>query len=129
MTTTPVNIQQVLASFTDLWSPRIVAQASGFDLRVAKFDGEYIWHTHADTDELFLVVSGQLVIQLREDGLERSVTLNQGDVYVVPRGTEHKPVTSEEAHILMLEPTGTVTVGDREAVPDHIEVSTGRLVG
>jgi mannose-6-phosphate isomerase-like protein (cupin superfamily) len=126
----PVNLQATLGTFSELWSPRIVAQFNDYDLRVAKFQGEYIWHAHHDTDELFLVVSGRLVIHLREDGGERSVTLEQGDTYVVPRGIEHKPVAEDEAHILMVEPTGTLTVGDtHEEVPDHVDATTGHYVG
>ncbi|MEU2264773.1 cupin domain-containing protein [Streptomyces sp. NPDC019645] len=126
----PVNIQKTLDSFSELWSPRIVAQFNDYDVRVAKFHGEYIWHSHRDTDELFLVVSGRLVIHLREAGAERSVTLEQGDTYVVPRGTEHKPVAEAESHILMVEPTGTLTVGDtHEEIPDHVDATTGHRLG
>ncbi|MFD4242183.1 cupin domain-containing protein [Streptomyces sp. NPDC058525] len=129
MTSRPVNIKATLDSFSDLWSPRIVAQFNDYDVRVAKFHGEYIWHAHHDTDELFIVVSGRLVIHLREAGAERSVTLEQGDTYVVPRGTEHKPVADDEAHILMVEPTGTLTVGDtHEEVPDYVDATTGHRV-
>ena len=125
----PVNLGKALASFEKLWSPHIVAQFNDYDVRVAKFHGEYIWHTHQNTDELFLVVSGHLVIWLRERGVEHSVTLGPGDVYVVPRGTEHKPVADEEAHILMVEPTGTLTVGDtHEEVPEYVEATTGHRV-
>lgn len=130
MMTKPVNLQKTLDSFSALWSPRIVAQFNDYDVRVAKFHGEYIWHSHQDTDELFIVVSGRLVIRLREDGAERSVTLEQGDTYVVPRGTEHKPVAETEAHILMVEPTGTLTVGDtHEEVPAHVDATTGHRIG
>ncbi|MFF8833772.1 cupin domain-containing protein [Streptomyces sp. NPDC015131] len=99
-------------------------------MRVAKFHGAYIWHAHQDTDELFIVVSGRLVIHLREGGAERAVTLEQGDTFVVPRGTEHKPVADSEAHILMVEPTGTLTVGDtHEDVPEYVDATTGHHIG
>jgi mannose-6-phosphate isomerase-like protein (cupin superfamily) len=124
-----ISIDKVLSSFTELWAPRIVAQAGSFDIRVAKFHGEYIWHTHADTDELFIVIAGELVIHLREDGQERTVTLGPHDVFVVRRGTEHKPTTSEEAHILMMETTGTTTTGDARDIPADIPVTTGRSLG
>jgi mannose-6-phosphate isomerase-like protein (cupin superfamily) len=126
----PANLQRTIDSFSELWSPRIVAQFNDYDVRVAKFHGEYIWHAHQDTDELFIVVAGELVIHLREGGAERFVTLRQGDVYVVPRGTEHKPVSHEESHILMVEPSGTLTVGDtHEDVPDYVDATTGHHVG
>src|SRR5579875_149119 len=121
MMSDPVSIDKVLSSFTSLWDPHIVAQVGGFDIRVAKFHGEYIWHTHAETDELFIVIAGELVIHMRDGAQKRAVILGPHDVYVVPRGTEHKPVTTEEAHILMMEMTGTVTTGDAaQEVPDHI---------
>ena len=122
----PVAIQSVLDSFSELWSPRIVAKFNDYDMRVAKFHGEYIWHVHDNTDELFLVVDGELTIWLRSDGVERSVTLPKGSVFVVPRGMEHKPVAAEPASIMMLEPTGTVTTGDRnEGVRADVPTHTG----
>jgi len=126
MMSDPVSIDKVLSSFTELWDPRIVAQASGFDIRVAKFHGEYIWHTHADTDELFLVIAGELVIHLRDGAQEHAVTLGPHDVFVVRRGTEHKPTTSAEAHILMMETTGTPTTGDAQDIPGYIKATSGR---
>ncbi|KOY54363.1 cupin domain-containing protein [Streptomyces sp. XY332] len=126
----PVNIQRTLDSFSELWSPRIVAQFNDYDVRVAKFHGAYLWHSHQDTDELFIVAAGRLVIHLREDGVERCVTLHRGDTYVVPRGIEHKPVSDEESHIIMVEPTGTLTVGDtHEEIPDHVDATTGHHIG
>jgi mannose-6-phosphate isomerase-like protein (cupin superfamily) len=122
-----VRLRQVLDTFSDLWSPRIVAQFNDYDVRVAKFHGEYIWHTHTDTDEFFLVVEGQLTIWLRENAQERVVTLPEGGVFVVPRGVEHKPVAATPASILMIEPTGTMTVGDcHEDVPGHIDITPGQ---
>ncbi|WP_405605841.1 cupin domain-containing protein [Streptomyces sp. NBC_01410] len=121
-----IELQNVLDTFEDLWSPRIVTQFNDYDVRVAKFGGEYIWHAHEDTDEFFLVVDGTLTIWLRENDEERSVTLPKGAVFVVPKGMEHKPVASDGASILMIEPTGTLTVGDRhEDVPDYIDATTG----
>lgn len=121
-----VELRKVLDSFDDLWSPRIVTQFNEYDVRVAKFKGEYIWHSHEHTDEFFLVIDGSLTIMLREDGVERSVHLPKGATFVVPRGVEHKPVALDGADILMIDPTGTVTVGDRhEEVPDYVAVGTG----
>ncbi|WP_053206494.1 cupin domain-containing protein [Jiangella muralis] len=125
----PVSLDTALASFDDLWSPRIVTRVNDYDVRIAKVAGEFVWHAHDDTDEFFLVLDGELTIALRlpaDDGRESAVTLRRGDVYVVPRGTEHRPSSAEGASILMFEPTGTVNTGDHEGdVPEHITRTTG----
>jgi mannose-6-phosphate isomerase-like protein (cupin superfamily) len=123
-------LSDVLAGFDALWSPRIAARMNDYDVRVAKVAGEHIWHAHDDTDEFFLVLDGELRIELREPAGERSVTLRRGAVFVVPRATEHRPSSSGGASILMFEPSGTLTVGDRhDEVPDHIDATTGHLPG
>lgn len=128
MTNEPISLDAALASFDDLWSPRIVTQVNDYDVRVAKLEGDFVWHVHENTDEFFLVLDGVLDIGLREDGVERTVTLNRGDVFVVPRGTEHRPSTTG-ASILMFEPTGTANTGDRhDEVPDHITTTVGRAL-
>jgi mannose-6-phosphate isomerase-like protein (cupin superfamily) len=131
MHTEPVSLAAALASFDDLWSPRIVTTVNDYDVRVAKVEGEHLWHTHDHTDEFFLVVAGELTIRLREgEGAERSVVLPQGSVFTVPRGTEHKPVAPAGASILVFEPTGTSTVGDRhDEVPAHVDATTGHALG
>ncbi|MGW2636360.1 cupin domain-containing protein [Streptomyces sp. NPDC001348] len=129
MTTQPVSLAAALASFTDLWSPRIVTTVNDYDVRVAKVDGEHLWHVHDDTDEFFLVIDGEFRIALREAAGEREVILPRGSVFTVPRGTEHKPSAPAGATILMLEPTGTSTVGDRhDEVPDHVDATTGHAL-
>ncbi|WP_405554133.1 cupin domain-containing protein [Streptomyces sp. NBC_01171] len=125
----PRSLPDVLASFTDRWSPRIVASVNDYDVRVAKVEGEHLWHAHDDTDEFFLVLTGELHIALREPAGERTVVLHQGSVFTVPRGTEHKPYAPVPTEILLLEPTGTLTVGDRhEEVPDHVDATTGHTL-
>ncbi|MET8950456.1 cupin domain-containing protein [Streptomyces sp. NPDC004393] len=122
----PVALAAALASFSELWSPRIVTTVNDYDVRVAKVEGEHLWHTHDHTDEFFLVLDGELRIALREPAGERTVTLPQGSVFTVPRGTEHKPSAPAGASILLFEPTGTMTVGDRhEEVPDHVDATRG----
>lgn len=107
--TSPVrNVQAALDSFTEPWQPRRLVSVNDYDVKVVKLLGEFTWHSHPDTDELFMVVSGQLVIQLR-DG---DVSLGPGDVYVVPRGVEHCPRADGEVSALLLEPQGTVNTGD-----------------
>ncbi|MGV9337311.1 cupin domain-containing protein [Streptomyces sp. NPDC003688] len=128
-TSEPLSLETVLASFSDRWSPRIVTSVNDYDVRVAKVEGEHLWHAHDDTDEFFLVLSGELHIALREPSGERTVTLPKGSVFTVPRGTEHKPYAPVPTEILVLEPTGTLSVGDRhEEIPDHVDATTGHAL-
>lgn len=103
-----VNLQDKLASFDEPWVPKVVAELNGQFIKVAKCRGEYVWHRHEGEDEAFLVVSGRLDIHLR-DGV---VSLGPGELYVVPRGVEHKPVAEDEASILLFEPASTRNTGD-----------------
>ncbi|MEU1274131.1 cupin domain-containing protein [Streptomyces sp. NPDC005799] len=129
MTTEPISLSAALASFTDRWSPRIVTAVNDYDVRVAKVEGEHVWHVHDHTDEFFLVLDGELRIALREPSGERTVVLPRGSVFTVPRGTHHKPYAPIPAEILMLEPTGTLTVGDHhEEIPDHVDATTGHAL-
>lgn len=129
MSNDPIALDQALASFDALWSPRVVTRVNDYDVRIAKVEGEHVWHVHEHTDEFFLVLDGELYIALREPAGERTVTLPKGSVFIVPRGTEHKPYTPSGAAILMFEPAGTLTVGDRHAeVPDHVDATTGHAL-
>jgi mannose-6-phosphate isomerase-like protein (cupin superfamily) len=123
----PVNLQAALSSFDEIYSPRIVARMNDYDVRIAHAEGEHVWHVHADTDEFFLVLAGQFDIALREGGAERLVSLHEGDVFVVPKGTEHKP-SSPGGSILMFEPSGTMTTGDRHEgdIPAHVHSTSGQ---
>ncbi|MFI6034073.1 cupin domain-containing protein [Streptomyces sp. NPDC051315] len=130
MTHEPVVLSAALASFSEQWSPRIVTAVNDYDVRVAKAEGEHLWHVHDHTDEFFLVLDGELRISLREADGERTVTLPKGAVFTVPRGTEHKPYAPVPTEILVFEPTGTSTVGDRhDEVPDHVDATTGHALG
>jgi mannose-6-phosphate isomerase-like protein (cupin superfamily) len=104
----PINLQEKLQKFSDRWSPRIIAQMNDYHFKVAKVQGEFVWHDHPETDEVFIIIGGRLEIQFREG----SVTLNQGEMFVVPRGVEHKPVARDECHILLVEPAGTINTGN-----------------
>jgi mannose-6-phosphate isomerase-like protein (cupin superfamily) len=122
MTDQPIDLTAALATFDELWSPRIVTSVNDYDVRIAKVAGEHVWHVHENTDEFFLVLDGELTIALPD----RGVTLAKGSVFVVPRGVEHKPSSEGGAAIMMFEPTGTSTVGDRhDEVPDHVDATTG----
>ncbi|RIQ31191.1 cupin domain-containing protein [Jiangella rhizosphaerae] len=123
----PIGLDAALASFDDLWSPRIVTRVNDYDVRIAKVAGEFVWHAHDDTDGFFLVLDGELTIALRDaTGAESAVVVHRGDVFVVPRGTQHRPSSAAGASILMVEPTGTVNTGDHDGdVPAHITRTTG----
>lgn len=105
---TPISLAEKLGAFSEYWSPKIVAGFNGHDVMVVKLKGEFVWHAHPETDDFFLVLEGNLVIQLR-DG---EVRLGPGDLYVVPKGVEHRPVAEEEVHLLLIEPEGTPNTGD-----------------
>ena len=110
MTNQAINLAEKLALFEDHWSPKIVGEFNGHDIMVVKVKGEFNWHSHADTDDLFLVLKGRLTIKLR-DG---DVTLGPGELFVVPKDVEHCPVADEETHMLLIEPAGTPNTGDSE---------------
>ena len=103
-----VNIQSALTSISEHWQPHRLTSVNDYDIKVVKLEGEFIWHSHPETDELFLVVSGQLTIQLRD----RDVILGPSDVFVVPRGVEHCPRADAEVSAILIEPKGTVNTGD-----------------
>ncbi|WTL50810.1 cupin domain-containing protein [Streptomyces sp. NBC_01497] len=154
----PVRLQEALAGFEALWSPRIVTRVNDYDVRIAKVRGDHVWHVHDTTDEFFLVLDGELTISLREDTgrtaghgsgqegregdgdrdralrdpgtrSERVVRLTRGSVFVVGKGIEHRPSSPEGASILMFEPSGTVSVGDRhEEIPEHVDATTGHAL-
>jgi mannose-6-phosphate isomerase-like protein (cupin superfamily) len=126
MTNSIRNIDAVLASFEERWSARILTQVNDWDVRLAKVEGAFVWHSHPDTDELFVVLDGRLDIHLREPGAETVVHLERHDVFVVPRGTEHRPVSPGGAAIMLFEPTGTLSTGDYDGeIPSHITPTTG----
>jgi mannose-6-phosphate isomerase-like protein (cupin superfamily) len=106
----PVDLTEALSRFDDHWSPRIVGRLNDLNLMLVKVQGEFVWHTHAETDDFFLVLSGRLTIQLHD----RDVVLEPGQLFVVPRGVEHCPKADEETHVLLIEPRGTRNTGDVE---------------
>lgn len=103
-----VNLQQKFALFDDYWSPRIAGEINDSHVKLVKLKGEFVWHHHQDEDELFLVVKGNLRIELREG----EIRLEEGEFVVIPRGVEHRPVADEEAHVLLLEPQSTLNTGN-----------------
>ena len=107
MNNRPINLQDKLRQVSELWSPRIIAQMNDYHLKIVKVQGEFVWHDHPETDEVFLVLKGQLEIQLRD----QSVVLSEGDLFVVPKGVEHRPAAVDECHLLLVEPAGTINTG------------------
>jgi len=103
-----INFQEKFSKFSEQWSPRIIAQMNDYHFKIARVEGEFVWHDHPETDEVFIVLQGQLELQLR-DG---SVFLNEGELFVVPKGMEHKPIAKAECQILLVEPAGTLNTGD-----------------
>lgn len=106
----PLNLTHLLTKFSDYWSQRTIGTLNDYEIKLAKLLGEFVWHSHPDTDELFLVLSGILNIQLRD----RDVILKPGEVFVVPKGVEHCPKADEEVGVMLLEPKGVVNTGDSE---------------
>ncbi|MEJ2412396.1 MAG: cupin domain-containing protein [Anaerolineales bacterium] len=103
-----VNLTDKFSLFTEQWAPRVIAQLNDYHFKIAKIQGEFIWHSHSETDEVFLVVDGSLTIHLRDGKLQ----LEQGELCVIPRGVDHKPAAEHECQILMIEPAGTLNTGD-----------------
>jgi mannose-6-phosphate isomerase-like protein (cupin superfamily) len=104
----PINLKEKFSLFSEQWKPKNIAQMNDYHFKIAKVQGEFVWHAHPDTDEVFLIIKGQLEIQLRDS----NVILHEGEMFVVPKGVEHKPVAESECHILLIEPAGTVNTGD-----------------
>ena len=103
-----INLEEKLAKFSEHWSPKIIAQMNDYHFKIVKVQGEFVWHDHPETDEVFLVLKGRLEIQFR-DG---QTVLHEGEMFVVPKGLEHRPVAEQECHILLVEPAGTVNTGE-----------------
>jgi mannose-6-phosphate isomerase-like protein (cupin superfamily) len=102
-----VNLDERFSHFTEAWSPKVVARLNDYEIKVIRLDGEFPWHEHADTDELFLVLDGMLTIRLRD----RDVVLGPGELYVVPKGVEHSPLAEREVRAVLIEPRGVVNTG------------------
>ncbi|MCU1657299.1 MAG: cupin [Pseudonocardiales bacterium] len=107
-----INLDAKFAEFTDTWSPKVVARLNDYEIKLVHLNGEFVWHTHEDTDELFLVLDGELTIRLRAG----DVMVGPGEMFVVPRGVEHCPVTSGEVRAMLIEPVGVVNTGDAGGV-------------
>jgi len=107
-----VDLNEKLGLFFEHWSPKVVARLNDYEVKVVKMKGEFVWHSHEDTDELFLVIDGSLIIELRDADGQRSVTVGPGQLHVIPRGLEHRTIANGEVSAVLIEPTGVVNTGD-----------------
>lgn len=103
-----INFQEKFTKFSEYWSPKIIAQMNDYHFKIAKIKGEFVWHSHPETDEVFIVIHGEMQIAFREG----AAALKEGEMLIVPKGIEHKPMAEDECHILMVEPVGTLNTGD-----------------
>lgn len=104
-----ININDKLNKFSDLWSPRVIAEMNDYQFKLAKVKGEFVWHSHEETDETFIVLDGELLIEFRD----KKIKLNKGELYIVPKGVEHKPYAENECHIMLIEPKGIINTGEK----------------
>ncbi|MGO8949095.1 MAG: cupin domain-containing protein [Ktedonobacterales bacterium] len=121
-----ISLPQKFALFEDYWSPKVIGELNEFAVKIVKVKGEFIWHRHSVEDELFFVVKGRLLIQVREEPeRERNIWLEEGELIIIPHGVEHRPVAEEETQLMLLEPSTTVNTGDTESErtvsqPEHM---------
>jgi len=105
-----INLKDKLAKFSEHWTPKIIAEMNDYQFKLVKIKGEFVWHNHSDTDEVFIVIEGSMKIEFKDEVVE----LNEGEMYVVPKGVEHKPFAEDECKVLLVEPRGIVNTGDAE---------------
>jgi len=105
---TPINFQQKLSLFSEHWRPKVVAEMNDYQFKLVKIQGEFVWHSHAETDEVFVIIEGELYLEFRDGKVE----LKSGEMFVVPKGVEHRPVAKRECKLMLIEPRGTVNTGD-----------------
>jgi mannose-6-phosphate isomerase-like protein (cupin superfamily) len=104
----PINLDEKLGKFSEHWSPKVIAQMNDYHFKLAKLEGEFVWHSHAETDEVFIVLDGEMVLEFR-DG---RINLKAGEMFVVPKGVEHRPLAASECKVMLVEPAGTINTGD-----------------
>ena len=103
-----VNLKEKLTLFSEHWSPKVIAEMNDYQFKLVKLQGDFVWHNHADTDEVFIVIEGEMRIEFEDETVE----LSEGEMYVVPKGVEHKPYAEEECKVMLVEPRGVVNTGD-----------------
>jgi len=105
-----INLKEKLSKFSDHWSPKVIAEMNDYQFKLVKIKGDFVWHNHEDTDEVFIVIEGKMKIEFENETVE----LNEGDMYVVPKGIQHKPNAENECKIMLVEPRGVVNTGDTQ---------------
>ena len=105
-----INLRKKLEKFSDYWSPKVIAEMNDYQFKLVKIKGDFVWHNHADTDETFIVIEGEMKIEFED----KTVELKEGEMYVVPKGVEHKPYAEKECSIMIIEPRGVVNTGNTE---------------
>jgi mannose-6-phosphate isomerase-like protein (cupin superfamily) len=105
-----INLRDKLGKFSDHWSPKVIAEMNDYQFKLVKLQGDFVWHNHADTDEAFIVIEGEMRIEFEDETIE----LSEGEMYVVPKGVEHKPYAEKECKVMIIEPRGVVNTGDAE---------------
>ena len=105
-----INFEEKLTKFSDHWSPRVVAEMNDYQFKLVKLKGEFVWHNHVDTDEVFIVVKGSMNIEMEHE----TITLHEGEMYVVPKGVTHKPFAENECHVMLVEPRSIINTGEQE---------------
>ncbi len=111
MSSEKINLKEKLSKFSDHWSPKVIAEMNDYQFKLVKIKGDFVWHNHGDTDEFFLVLEGEMNIKFKDE----TVLLKEGEIFVVPKGVEHKPYAEEECKIMIVEPRGVINTGDAES--------------
>ena len=111
MSSEKINLKEKLSKFSDHWSPKVIAEMNDYQFKLVKIKGDFVWHNHGDTDEFFLVIEGEMKIEFKDE----TVILKEGEMFVVPKGVEHKPYAEEECKIMIVEPRGVINTGDVES--------------
>ena len=111
MSSEKINLKEKLSKFSDHWSPKVIAEMNDYQFKLVKIKGDFVWHNHGDTDEFFLVIEGEMKIEFKDE----TVILKEGEIFVVPKGVEHKPYAEEECKIMIVDPRGVINTGDAES--------------
>lgn len=111
MSSEKINLKEKLSKFSDHWSPKVIAEMNDYQFKLVKIKGGFVWHNHGDTDEFFLVIEGKMNIKFKDE----TVILKEGEIFVVPKGVEHKPYAEEECKIMIVEPRGVINTGDSDS--------------
>ena len=105
-----INLKEKLSIFSEHWSPKVISELNDYQIKLVKIQGDFVWHNHSETDELFFVIEGKMKIEFKD----KTVELNKGELYVVPKGVEHRPYAEDECQIMLIEPRGVINTGENK---------------